>query len=238
MEKNKAFTDVKFTSENKEDFENILKSLKLKESLGINNLTMDNVAKLYIEKDINEIDLKFLDPLKGAMLQEHENPHLALYDKEAKKFNLSIDEEKLTIKMKLQDTFMYDTKFGELNEYIKDTIKDIAKENNSELLFAHSENRFADRIGESIETYKINLYDKTGKDITPDSLKESNYLELNNNELIQSKPNFEQLSKMIDEREKIESKSITDIAKKVTEAIKKPFKLKEKTTSKNKDMER
>lgn len=56
-------------------------------------------------------------------------------------------------------------------------------------------------------------------------------LEFNNNEIVQSKPNFEQLSKMIDEREKRESKSIT-------ESIKKPFKIKEKTTSKNKDMER
>lgn len=182
MQKNKAFTDVTFTSEKKEDFENVLKSLKLKESLGVDSLTMDNIDKLIENNPYFNIDLKFLDIEKGAMLQEHEKPHLTLYDKEAKKFNLSIDEEKLTIKMRLQDTFMYDTKFGELNEYIKDTIKDIAKQNNSELLFVHTEDRFADRTGKSIETYKINFYDKTGKDITPDSLKESNYLEFNDNE--------------------------------------------------------
>ena len=75
-----AFSKVTLTATNKEDFENILKSLKLKESLGLDTLSMENIDKL-VEKNPNyNTDLKFLDLSKGAMLKEHENPYLKLYN--------------------------------------------------------------------------------------------------------------------------------------------------------------
>ena len=128
---------------------------------------------------------------------------------------------KFSINMHLQDTYMHDSKFGDLNEYIKDTFKDIAQQNSSELLFIHSEERFADRTGHTINFDETNKYDKTGKDITPDIFKELNSYKIDNNDIIKSKPTYEDLSKMIEDSEK-----------------KKPFKLKEKEQSKNQDMER
>ncbi len=216
-----AFSKVTLTATNKEDFENILKSLKLKESLGLDTLSMENIDKL-VEKNPNyNTDLKFLDLSKGAMLKEHENPYLKLYNERDNTLNLIIKEDNFSINMHLQDTYMHDSKFGDLNEYIKDTFKDIAKQNSSELLFIHSEERFADRTGHTINFDETNKYDKTGKDITPDIFKELNSYKIDNNDIIKSKPTYEDLSKMIEDSEK-----------------KKPFKLKEKEQSKNQDMER
>ena len=216
-----AFTKVSFTATNKKDFENLKKSLQLDKilDLDLKDVNMENIEKIVESKSEKQFELGFLDPNKGSIRTSE--PYLKILNEE-NEINMHIDENNFQIKLHLTDTYMHSSKFGEKDEYIKDTIKNIAKENNSELLFIHSEVRFADRTGNTIYFDETNLYDRNSKDITPQIFKELNSYKVDNN-ILKSKPTFKDLEEMIDKREVVEKKT---------------FKPKEKPKAKDKDLER
>ncbi|MDN5052192.1 hypothetical protein PJV92_06580 [Aliarcobacter butzleri] len=158
-----AFSNIIFYSNNKDDFENLKKSLQLDKSLGLEKETL-NMESIY-ELRNGTFDLYFLDKSKGTNRYSEENPFLQLYDGKDNSLNLVLDEKNFTINLKIEDSHMLGCKFGNKNEYIKNTIKDIAKQNNSQLMFFHSEQRFADSIGITVSLNETSKFDKDGKEV-------------------------------------------------------------------------
>ncbi|RBQ27943.1 hypothetical protein [Aliarcobacter vitoriensis] len=192
---NNAFTKVLFTATNELDFENLKESLQLKKTFGAENLekiTMYNIESYAESQDYrNDDEFKEVNRHKLPFLEEDkyrewtpgkddgpkdfilEQPHFKLYN-EKYELNIKIDDEKFTLNLHLDDTHILGNKFASKNEYIQDKIKNIAKENSCELLLIHSEDRFADIVGENYSIGYIKNFDKDGKDITPEEIKKRN----------------------------------------------------------------
>ncbi|WP_026803739.1 hypothetical protein [Aliarcobacter lanthieri] len=184
---NNAFTKVLFTATNELDFENLKKSLQLGQLDENFDLDLKNLDTEYIKNagdwskvyPLPFLDEKFYrewfadgyDEPKDFIL---ETPHLKIYNEKNDTLNLIIDDEKLSISLHLEDTHILGNKFASKNEYIQDKIKNIAKENSCELLLIHSEDRFADIVGENYSIGYIKNFDKDGKDITPEEIKKRN----------------------------------------------------------------
>ncbi|WP_418180477.1 hypothetical protein ACNSOL_10905 [Aliarcobacter lanthieri] len=231
-------SDVILKSTNKYDFENLKDDLKLGKTLNIRpiDVTTENIEKIAeasklfnTNRDgrapLDRFKLAFLDEEKsnfqifGAGVEEATLKSLHLG-------GLTLDEDKFEIKMKIEH-YSYDPVTKKKNDYVKDTIKDLAKKNNSELEFEY-------RLGSEEIHYKFKdatIYnEKENFDIQGNSKYYSiKYHSDTTGKIIEDKKAFGRDSEITQDKSTI---------KNIVEKIKAPFKLKVKQQSKSKDMER
>lgn len=231
-------SDVILKSTNKDDFENLKDDLKLGKTLNLRpiDVTTKNIEKIAEaskllrngdgKSPLDSFKLPFLDEEKsnfqifgGGGVEEATLKSLHLG-------GLTLDEDKFEIKMRIEH-YSYDPVTKEKNDYVKDTIKDIAKKNNSELEFEH-------RLGSEEIHYKF-------KDATIYNEKE-NFDIQGNSKYYSIKYHSDTTGKIIEDKKAFgrdtETNQDKSTIKNIVEKIKAPFKPKIKQQSKNQDMER
>ncbi len=230
---------ITLKSTNKDDFENLKDDLKLGKTLNLRpiDVTMENIqkiaeaSKLFMNNrdgraPLDSFKLPFLDEEKsnfqifgGGGVEEATLKSLHLG-------GLTLDEDKFEIKMKIEH-YSYDPVTKEKNDYVKDTLKDIAKKNNSELEFDY-------HLGSQEIHYKF-------KDATIYNEKEHFDIQ-GNSKYYFIKYHSDTTGKIITDEKAFGRNAETTqdkyTIKNIVEKIKTPFKPKEKPQSKNQDMER